>query len=348
MTATNSTSLKPALVACFAALFALLATPSTVAQEENLRLENWEYPFPEYTYQFKSQLEDHEMVYMDLFPESTANGETVVLLHGKNFSGSYFEETATALSESGYRVLIPDQIGFGKSTKPEHYHYTFQQLAINTMGLLQSLEIESAHMLGHSMGGMLATRFALLYPDYTESLTLLNPIGLEDWKALGVPYRPVEAWYQQELQKTAKSIKEYQLKSYYDGKWKPAYDPWVNQLASYLESPDYARMAWNQALTYDMIFTQPVVYELPKLKMPTLLIIGQRDRTALGKDVVNAKERAKLGDYEMLGKLTQQAIPESQLVELDGIGHLPHIEAFDRFIEPYTQFLLTHANPEAD
>ncbi|MDQ8179656.1 alpha/beta hydrolase [Pelagicoccus sp. SDUM812005] len=329
-------------------LAAAFAVSSAQAQESKLRLEDWEYPFPEYTYQFESQLENHEMVYMDLFPENASNGETVVLLHGKNFSGSYFQETATALSEQGFRVIMPDQIGFGKSTKPEHYHYTFQQLAINTMGLLQSLEIDSAHILGHSMGGMLATRFALMYPEFTETLTLLNPIGLEDWKALGVPYRPVEAWYQQELGKTAEKIKAYQLNSYYDGKWKPAYDPWVQQLASYLDSPDYARMAWNQALTYDMIFTQPVVYEFPKLQMPTLLVIGQRDRTALGKDAVTAQERAKLGDYSKLGQTTQDAIPNSQLVELPGIGHLPHIEAFDRFITPYLQFLVAHSTPQSN
>ncbi|MBD5780197.1 alpha/beta hydrolase [Pelagicoccus sp. NFK12] len=335
----------PNVLLTIVAFTATLAAPFLSAQVENLRLENWEYPFPEYTYQFTSQLEEHEMVYMDVFPENAANGETVVLLHGKNFSGSYFEETALSLSNRGYRVIIPDQIGFGKSTKPENYHYTFQQLAINTMGLLQSLEIENAHVLGHSMGGMLATRFALLYPSYTKSLTLLNPIGLEDWKALGVPYLPVEAWYERELGKTAEKIKAYQLSSYYDGKWKPAYDPWVEQLASYLDSPDYARMAWNQALTYDMIFTQPVVYEFPKLEMPTLLIIGQRDRTALGKDLVSDEERAKLGNYPELGKKAQAAIPNSQLVELENVGHLPHIETFSRFIQPYSRFLAENAKP---
>ena len=348
MTHTNSRSPVSRYFQILASAFALSAGSQAHAQEADLRLENVDYPFPEYTYQFTSQLEDHEMVYMDLFPEGPPNGETVVLLHGKNFSGSYFEETATALSEEGFRVLMPDQIGFGKSTKPETYHYTFQQLAINTMGLLQSLDIDSAHLLGHSMGGMLATRFALLYPNYTETLTLLNPIGLEDWKALGVPYLPVEAWYERELGKTAQKIKAYQKESYYDGKWKPAYDPWVEQLATFLDSPDYARMAWNQALTYDMIFTQPVVYEFPKLEVPTLLVIGQRDRTALGKDLVSAQERAQLGNYPELGQQAQDAIPNSQLVELPGIGHLPHIEAFDRFIGHYLRFLSANATTQAD
>ncbi|MBC2608145.1 alpha/beta fold hydrolase [Pelagicoccus albus] len=342
----RSTNLERALlkpIIAFASLLALFASP-LVRGESDIRLSDWPYPFPEYTYDFVSQEQNLEMVYMDLEPTGLANGETVVLLHGKNFSGSYFEETAKALSEDGFRVIMPDQIGFGKSTKPEHYHYTFQQLSINTMGLLQSLEIESAHVLGHSMGGMIATRFALMYPDYTESLTLLNPIGLEDWKALGVPYRPVEAWYAQELGKTEEKIRNYQLNSYYDGNWNPEYQPWVDQLAAYLDSPDYPIMAWNQALTYDMIFTQPVVYEFRQLSMPTLLIIGDRDRTALGKDAVSPEERAKLGKYGELGKATQAAIPGSKLVELHGLGHMPHIEAFDRFIGPFLEFLEAQTN----
>jgi pimeloyl-ACP methyl ester carboxylesterase len=88
-----------------------------------------------------------------------------------------------------------------------------------------------------------------------------------------------------------------------------------------------------------MIFTQPVVYEFPVMKVPTLLIIGQRDRTALGKGSVPKEVAETMGDYPALGKKTAEAIPDAKLVEIDGIGHLPHIEAFDRFIEPLTDFL---------
>jgi pimeloyl-ACP methyl ester carboxylesterase len=303
-----------------------------------IRLEGVEYPYPTATYRFTSQEQPLEMVYMDVRPPSEPVG-TVVLLHGKNFSGSYFGQTAAALVEAGYRVVIPDQIGFGKSSKPAHYQYSFQQLAQNTHGLLESLGVESANVLGHSMGGMLAVRYALMYPEQTESLTLLNPIGLEDWKAKGVPYQDIDTWYQAELKKTPEKIRAYQLDSYYDGKWKPAYDPWVEQLASFNQSPEYPTVAWNQALTYDMIFTQPVIYELENLPMPVLLIIGQRDTTALGKNLVSPEVRAQLGNYPELGRAAAAAIPNAVLVELDGIGHLPHIEAFDRFMPPFLDFL---------
>ena len=81
------------------------------------------------------------------------------------------------------------------------------------------------------------------------------------------------------------------MESYYHGVWKPAYDEWLNVEAGWTLSKDYDRVAWNSALTYDMIYTQPVCYEFENIKVPTLLIIGQLDRTALGKNVVRKKKK---------------------------------------------------------
>lgn len=242
-------------------------------------------------------------------------------------------------SERGYRVILPDQVGFGKSSKPAYYQFTFQQLAENTRALLEHAGVEQAHLVGHSMGGMLATRYALMFPGRTTSLTLVNPIGLEDWKAEGVPYATVDAAYKNELAQTVKKVRAYQLESYYDGKWKPEYDRWVEMLGGFISSPDYPRMAWNQALTSDMIFTQPVLYEFGRLKAPVLLVIGQRDRTALGKNLVGPELRQKLGNYPELGRRAAKAIPGAKLVELEGIGHMPHVEAFGRWIQPLQSFL---------
>jgi pimeloyl-ACP methyl ester carboxylesterase len=314
----------------------VVAAASVLA--DGIRLEGYTYPFPEKVYRFSSQQQELEMVYMDV-PAAGRERGVVVLLHGKNFSGSYFGETAAALAKAGYRVVIPDQIGFGKSSKPEHYHFTFAQLATNTRELLRSLGVGRVQVLGHSMGGMLATRFALMFSDEVASLTLLNPIGLEDWQALGVPYTTVDASFRQELKKNAESIRAYQLESYYDNKWREAYDPWVAQLASFTKSKEYPRMAWNQALTSDMVFTQPVVHEFGQLKVPVLLIIGQRDRTAIGKAGAPPAVREKLGNYPVLGRAAHRAIRNSELVELNDVGHLPHIEAFDRFIVPFRKFV---------
>lgn len=303
----------------------------------DINLENYNYPYKVSFLHINNQQKDLKMAYMDVRPRNF-NGKNILLMHGKNFNGAYWQTTIDQLSKNGYRVIVPDQIGFGKSTKPTAYQYSFQQLAINTKTLLDSLEVEKTAVLGHSMGGMLATRFALMYPEIVEKLILENPIGLEDWK-LVVPYQTIDQWYASEIEKDYEKIKAYQKESYYGGDWKKEYETWAKLLAGWTLNKEYPLMAWNAALTYDMIFTQPVVYEFNKLKTPTLLIIGTRDRTALGKNLVSDDVKATMGLYNKLGKDTRDKIPNAKLVEIEGIGHLPHIESFNRFISPLLEFL---------
>ncbi|MCO6147786.1 alpha/beta fold hydrolase [Flavobacterium sp. NRK1] len=315
---------------------------NAVAQQKplvptGLQMENIKYPFPVKEISLKIQGQDLKMAYMDVQPEKS-NGKTVLLLHGKNFSGMYWEQTANDLSKDGYRVVMPDQIGFGKSSKPGNIQFTFQLLAQNTKAILDELKIEKVYVLGHSMGGMLATRFALMYPDTVEKLILENPIGLEDWKTV-VPYQSVDEWYAGELKQDYQKMKDYQLKFYYDNKWKPQYDKWLLPVAGWTVNKNYEVIAKCSALTYDMIFTQPVCYEFKNLKMPVLLIIGQRDRTALGKGRAPKEVQETLGNYPALGRETARKIPNATLVEIDNTGHLPHIEVYDKFIAPLKDFL---------
>ncbi len=320
----------------------MFSTSLLFAQKDALRnldinLSNYDYPYQVSYIHLKEQQQTVRMAYMDVKPDNY-NGKNIVLLHGKNFNASYWKTTIERLTKEGFRVIAPDQIGFGKSTKPLHFQYSFQQLGKNTKALLDNLGIKKTAVLGHSMGGMLATRFALMYPKTTEKLILENPIGLEDWK-VKVPYKSVDWWYNKELHKNYDKIRAYMQESYYDGKWKPEYDPMVNVLAGWALNKDYPIIAWNNALTYDMIFTQPVVYEFKNIKVPTLLIIGTRDRTALGKPLVSPEVRKTLGRYDQLGKATRDKIPGSKLVEIPNIGHLPHIEAFDKFMKALLPFL---------
>lgn len=300
---------------------AALAAPATYDAE----LSAFPYPHPVKRFHFTSQGQPLQMAYMDVKP-ARPNGQTVMLMHGKNFCGATWEQTITTLSEAGYRVVVPDQIGFCKSSKPQHYQFSFQQLAANTHALLEKLGVQKLTVLGHSMGGMLSTRYALMYPQQVERLVLVNPIGLEDWKALGVPWQGVDAAYQGELKTNADSIRAYQRSTYYADHWKPEYDRWVMMQAGMYAGPDKEKVAWDQALTTDMVFTQPVVYEFPHLTMPTLLLIGGKDNTAIGKAQAPAALKPKLGRYEELGKRTAAAIPHSTLVEFPALGHSPQIQ----------------------
>jgi pimeloyl-ACP methyl ester carboxylesterase len=302
-----------------------------------LCLENYTYPYPVKYITLDEQHQTLKMAYMDVHPDKP-NGHTILLLHGKNFCGAYWGQTAQALAQKGYRVIIPDQIGFGKSSKPSNLQYTFQLLAAATKAVLDSAGVSKAVVLGHSMGGMVATRFVLMYPAIVEKFILEDPIGLEDWQ-LKVPYQSIDFWFQRELKQNYESLKKYELDSYYHGAWSPSYDAMLNIYAGWTLSPEYDRIAWNSALTYDMIFTQPVCYEFDQIRAPTLLIVGELDRTALGKDLVPESIRKTMGNYPALGKVTQKKIPHCKLVELPGVGHVPHMEAFEAFIRSVTEFL---------
>lgn len=290
------------------------------------QLEGFAYSYPLQRYAFVSQGQRLSMGYMDVAPQGPANGRTALLMHGKNFCAATWADSIAALSAAGYRVVAADQVGFCTSTKPEHYQYSFQQLADNTRALLASLGIDKAVLVGHSTGGMLATRFALMYPQNVDRLVLVNPIGLEDWKALGVPWRSIDQWYQRELKLSADGVRQYERKTYYAGRWKPEYERWVDMLAGLNQGPGHRLVAWNSALIYDMIFTQPVFYELPNLQVPTVLMIGDADTTAIGSDIAPAPVKAQLGHYAVLGKQAAKMIPGARLIEFPGMGHAPQME----------------------
>ncbi|GAA5090933.1 alpha/beta hydrolase [Chryseobacterium ginsengisoli] len=322
-----------------AVLMLSIASNFTLAQVKPLdaELTNYQYPYEVYFLNFKSQNNDLKMAYMDVKPK-ISNGKTIILLHGKNFNGAYWERTAKDLSDKGFRVIIPDQIGFGKSSKPQSYQFSFSQLAENTKAILDELKIDKTIVLGHSMGGMVATRFTLLYPNMVQKLILENPIGLEDYKTFA-SYQTIDQAYQSELKNTAETYKNYQLKFYYDNKWKAEYQPWLDLIAGWTLHQDYPKVAWDAALTSDMIYNQPVCYEFKNIKVPTLLIIGTRDRTAIGKDRAPKELQPKMGQYQELGKKTQQQIAGSKLVEIENVGHLPHIEVYDKFWNALYDFI---------
>jgi pimeloyl-ACP methyl ester carboxylesterase len=302
------------------------------------KLTGFAYPFEVKELPVTEQGKTLTMAYMDLKPEGAANGKTALLLHGKNFSGAYWERTAKELAARGFRVVMPDQMGFGKSSKPTDIQYSFQMMAAQTKTLLDHLKVEKAEVVGHSMGGMVATRFALMYPAVTEKLVLVNPIGLEDWKRK-IPYQSIDAATAAEMKKGPKDVKEYMRTVYFDGKWKDEYDPLIEIQAGWLKGPDKEVMARVSAMTSEMVITQPVLYEFPDVKAPTLLIIGERDRTAIGKNLVSKEVAATMGQYQDLGKAAVQAIPGAKLVALPGVGHAPQVEAFEEYLKALEDFL---------
>ena len=334
---TNSSTMMGMLVSLLA-LFLLCPAMAGAAgelQPLSITMEGYEYPYPVSFLPLTIEGQDLRMAYMDVPPEGRSNGRAVVLLHGKNFSGNYWKDTIRVLTQSGFRVVVPDQLGFGKSSKP-NIHYSFHLLAATTRKLLDTLGIRQVAVVGHSMGGMLATRFTLMYPEAVTHLVLENPIGLEDYRAI-VPYLSLEDAYRGELNATEESIRAYH-RNYYTA-WKPEYDEYVMIAARWRLSGEYPRLAMSSALTYQMIYEQPVCHEFANIRAKTLLVIGQADRTVVGKARVNKELLPQVGQYPLLGRKTAGLIPGAMLVEVPNVGHIPHLEAKERFHRELLEFL---------
>lgn len=293
-----------------------------------------DYPYPIQYYFLNEDGQSIQMAYMDVKP-GNPNGSSVILFHGKNFNGFYWKNVIDALSKAGYRVIAPDQVGWGKSTKP-NMKYTFDILATNNKKLLDSLGIKKINVIGHSMGGMLATRFALLYPQMVDKLILEDPLGLEDYKKF-IPLQPVESLYKNELKGTYASYKKYQ-QSYYPT-WKPEYEILVKVQAEPLKQKDFSSVAYINALTWQMIYERPVLYEFKNLGMPVLIIVGQKDGTILGKNLINKKKQSLHGNIPALAKKAAATMQNGRILVIPGVGHIPHIQTPDIFNADVVNFL---------
>lgn len=314
------------------------ATEPTYDHTEPLgaAMEGWAYPFPVQYLQFELEGKLVRMAYMDVAPTTAPNGQTVVLLHGKNFGADYWENTLRALSAKGYRVVALDQIGFGKSSKPE-IRYTFAMLADNTVRVLDHLKVGRVAIVANSMGGMLGVHFARRHPDRVSALVLENPLGLEDYVP-AIPPQQTANLTRLEMAQTTTSYRAF-IKSYFKDNYRPEFERFVEQFSRVQRSPEYPRFAHVSALTYQMIYEGPTYNELPQLKVPVLLAIGQLDRTVFGRRFAPPEAVKNLGNYPQLGKDAQKRIPGAQLVEFDNVGHVPHLEAPERFHAAVLAFL---------
>ncbi|WP_372654647.1 alpha/beta fold hydrolase [Halobacteriovorax sp.] len=305
----------------------IVSCASTNRPSFDSELSEFKYPHSVETFSFSSQRQNLKMRYMDIGKE---NSKVAVLLHGKNFSGYYWERVMNELKSKGYRVIVPDQIGFGKSTKPENYQYSFAQFSRNTHELLKSLNIKKYTVVGHSMGGMLAVHMSSMFKTEVEKLVLVNPIGLETYLDL-VEFKDPEFFYGNEKKKTVEMFRNYQKKFYYDGDWNDSYEELLTPFKGWKNGGDWELIAWNNALTYSPIFSDDIVDKFIKVKAPIFLINGTRDKTGPGRGWKREGVTKVMGDYTKLGKAIQKKNKKVKLIELKGLGHMPQFEDYERF-----------------
>ena len=327
------------LVAALAAT--LLATPALAAdyppsEPYGIDLEGFAYPYPVNLLPLVNDGEPLRMAYMDVAP-AQPNGRVVVLLHGRNFASSYWAAVIRTLSEAGYRVLVPDQVGFGKSSKPSGELH-FDTLARNTITLLDHLQIAKADIVAHSMGGMLAVRIARAYPDRVDHLVLTAPIGLEDYR-LYVPPTPTEKIMETEDRLTAEGYRR-QLETNYALKLPPdQVTPFIEQRFNIKGAAEYPRWLRTFASSSQMIYREPVAHEIPLLTQPTLFIMGADDHNAPGRPSAPEALRAKMGHNAELAQALAAKMPNARAEVIPDTGHLVFLEARAKYDELLLGFL---------
>ncbi|WP_375408755.1 alpha/beta fold hydrolase [uncultured Methylobacterium sp.] len=321
------------------ALMLGLATSPIFAEEAPLGIgiEGFAYPHPVCFLDLSRDGERQRLAYMDVAPAGTANGRTVLLLHGRNFPSSYWQPVIAALTAGGYRVVAPDQLGFGKSSKPVA-PFSFDIMAAETVDLLDALNLPRVDVVAHSMGGMLAVRMARNAPARINSLVLEAPIGLEDYR-FSVPPVSNDTLLRIETDANAESYRRQLMTNYALSLPASAIEPFVSLRERVKGSGEYPRWVQSFVNSYQIIWGQPVVHEIPLVTAPTLFLMGQNDRNAPGKPFAPAELRGKMGDNAVHARALAARMPNGRAEVLPGIGHLVHMEATQRFNDLTLTFL---------
>ncbi|OYU87743.1 MAG: alpha/beta hydrolase [Bradyrhizobiaceae bacterium PARB1] len=333
--------MKPLLLLASLAVLSLAPNDATYAAEREpygIGLEGFQYPYPVQMLPLTNDGEQLRMAYMDV-PSQKPNGRTVVLLHGRNFPSSYWAPVIRTLTDAGYRVVVPDQIGFGKSSKPSGELH-FDNLARNTITLMDHLGIAKFDVVAHSLGGMLSVRIARAYPDRVDHLLLAAPIGLEDYRFY-VPPTPTEKIIETEDKLTADGYRK-QLETNYALKLPPEQvTPFIDARFNIKGASDYPRWLRAFVSSAQMIYREPVVHEIPLIGLPTLFIMGADDHNAPGKPNAPEALRPKMGQNADLAKALAAKMPNAKAEVLPNAGHLVFLDAPAKFDELMLGFLAT-------
>ncbi len=290
--------------------------------------EEIDYPYPVQFLKLRRFEQEMNMAYMDIPPSGPANGQTVFWQHGMNFYSEAYTPTLKALAAEGFRVIAVDRVGYGKSSKPI-IPYNFNFVAANMKLLLDELGIDEVALVGHSMGGMVVSRFAMLYPDITSHVVMVNQIGLTD-------QRQSRTWndpFASELSApTYRGIlRGHQI--YFPQDWPPAHLEFVRRQYGQTLSSEWPRLTMVRRLQGGMLYNDPVVYDWQHIDSKALVIGGEED--------------GLVADFPALAHNVANELQNSAILLYPGIGHAPQIEIPDQFHADLFRFLTSDPHEPA-
>jgi pimeloyl-ACP methyl ester carboxylesterase len=244
-------------------------------------------------------------------------GAPLLLLHGFGANKDNFARVARYLTPR-YRVIVPDHIGFGESSKPPQADYAPRAQAERLRALMRQLGVTKLHLGGNSMGGHIALTYAAQYPKEVESLWILNAAGV--WSAPPSELRKTMAQTGENPMLVQDEDDFAQLVSLVTAKPLMIPRPFLDVVAQ--------ERIKNHALEqriFKQLGADSVEERIRGLAIPTLIVWGQQDRVL---------HPGSAGILQML-------LIRSEVVMMQGVGHLPMLEEPERCSLDYLRFRAT-------
>lgn len=223
----------------------------------------------------------------------------VLLLHGWGASSTLFASTMAGL-EHAFTLIAPDFPGFG-ATPPPPAAWSVDDYMTWLVSLLDSLNIQRAHVLGHSFGGRVAIRLASERPDRVAKLVLTDSAGIR-------PQRTLTYWVRVSTFKTLRWLGHSVVMP-------PPLRRWASAQSTKRSSTDYRQATGTVRGSFVRVVNEDLRPALSRIQAPTLLIWGERD------------EDTPLADAHLMERL----IPDAGLVVFAGAGHYAYLEQPGRF-----------------
>ena len=313
------------------------AVPRPDGETLGIGLESYPYPHPvhylDVTHVAQAgwidrQAPDWEararLAYMDVLPDSPQSKGAILLVHGKNFFGAYWTGVIEALRHEGFRVIVPDLIGWGKSTKPSTL--TAASLVTHLRALVDQLKVDSFVFVGHSTGGLVGMHMARALPERVHTLVLENPMGLEDYRIGLMQQVRHQDWANDERSMTVDQVRQY-MAHYIVNKEPRLIEPFVAVRMAVGTGPEFERWVQSSAAAYDMLLNEPAVDFIASLPTKTLFVCGLSDRTYVGAKYTAPKDQAAKGNIAEMAKGLAARMPNARFVGVPNTGHVPHLES---------------------
>ena len=248
----------------------------------------------------------HKIAYYE-----AGKGNAVILIHGLGADSRHWAANIDALSNN-FRVIALDQIGYGQSDKPLT-RYTVENFSDYLHGFLLALKIPEASLVGNSLGGWVALDFTIRHPQMAERLVLVDAAGLRPTAALKWPEggrKPLSLLNTHWFFDLLEANKEWGTTDLGPN----AFERHVQNGDSYTVASSVAEMATGREFEDK---------KLEKVKVPTLIIWGRNDMLI----------------PLAMGEEFHKGIKDSQMMVIDGTGHIPMVAKPAEFNQAVQKFL---------